>query len=253
MPDMDIAVTRLGLKFGLACGRRTTFRSHGATRMPAAALAGADAVCFPLESGLDQPGALIIDRIVALTMADLLLGGVGDADPRDPEPVELSLIRRHLNRTLVALTEPLAAFGVTSMQLGEVSERSPATVLGGSEVFALRIEITLPDTSDPHVPGGIILALPYRPLTGLADHVWAPTDRALAGVPMSVSVQFPPTVLSAYDVQLLEPGDVLRLDLTSPNVIGIVDGVPLLTAALGRCGRRKAIVVQSIRNASEGG
>jgi hypothetical protein len=239
---------RIGLKLTLSCGRRVSVACAGCGRLPASALATAGAAWSMVDAGLPTPGVLTADDPVALALADLLLGGSGTVTDRAPERVEASVLRRHLGRALSPLAEPLQPYGVSALVLAEPPpETTPTELLGGAEMFAVRLTVELDSGT---LPGALVLALPYRTLFGTAGTADVPRDeaanRALAGVPVDLTVRFPATTLPAYDVAGLEPGDVLRLEVAQPVVQGMVDGVHLLSGSLGRSGRRRAILVSSL-------
>lgn len=246
---------RVGLKLTLSCGRRVAVSCAGCGRLPASALAGSGAAWSVVDSGLPTPGVLTVDDPVALALADVLLGGDGKVPSRAPERVEISVLRRHLGRALTPMLEPLMAYGVRSLDLAEPpSDITAPELLGGAEMFAVRMSVELDSGA---LPGVLVLALPYRTLFGTAGTSDVPRDekanRALAGVPVDLTVRFPATTLPAYDVAGLEPGDVLRLDVVQPVVQGLVDGVRLLSGSLGRSGRRRAILVSELESGLEAG
>ncbi len=245
---------RVGLKLTLSCGRRVTVTCAGCGRLPASALASSGTAWSLLEAGLPTPGVVSADDTVALALADVLLGGDGGVVQRAPERVESSVLRRHLGRALSPLIEPLHPYGVRTLDLTEPPPDTTASeLLGGAEMFAVRLSVEL--ESGP-LEGAIVVALPYRTLFGTAGTADIPRDeaanRALAAVPVDLTVRFPATTLPAYDVAGLEPGDVLRLEVATPVVEGLVDGIPLLSGSLGRSGRRRAIVVSSLEARMEG-
>jgi hypothetical protein len=250
-----INAARVGLKLTLSCGRRVTVSCAGCGRLPASALASAGAAWSVVEAGLPTPGVLTADDSVALALADVLLGGDGRVAPRSPERVETSVLRRHLGRALSPLLEPLLPYGVRTIDLAEPPpEITPPELLGGAEMFAVRLTVEL---DSGVLPGVLVLALPYRTLFGTAGSADVPRDekanRALAGVPVDLTVRFPATTLPAYDIAGLELGDVLRLEVAQPLVQGLVDGVRLLSGSLGRSGRRRAILVSELETGLEAG
>jgi flagellar motor switch protein FliM len=189
---------------------------------------------------------LVADDSVLVALADLMLGGTGTVPTRPVHRVEAAVLRRHLTTALSPLVEPLAEHGVTGIALAEPPIDEVVTYLGGTEVIAVRLRIAI---SGETLAGAMILAVPSRLLLGGAEH--EPTGSrstmaALAEVPLDVTVQFPATTFSAYEMTGLERGDVLRLEAGDPFVVGQIEGRQLLTGSLGRSGRRRAIVVQSV-------
>jgi flagellar motor switch protein FliM len=74
----------------------------------------------------------------------------------------------------------------------------------------------------------------------------------LQDLTVSLSVGLRPTTVTARDVAMLEPGDVLRLDhrIDEP-AIGLVDGVELLEGFVGRRGKRLGIRFLRWRSSGE--
>jgi hypothetical protein len=246
---------RVGLKLTLSCGRRVVVTCAGCGRLPASALAGSGAAWSVVDAGLPTPGVLTVDDPVALALADVLLGGDGSVTGRAPERVETSVLRRHLERALSPMLEPLVPYGVRALDLAAPpSEITAPELLGGAEMFAVRLSVEL---DSGVLPGVLVLALPYRTLFGTAGTADVPRDekanRALAGVPVDLTVRFPATTVPAYDIAGLEPGDVLRLDVAQPLVQGLVNGVRMLSGSLGRSGRHRAILVSELESGLEPG
>lgn len=244
---LELAAPRAGLRLGLACGRLLTLTCAGVGRMPADRLVGVGSSWTMVECGLPRAGVLVADDSIAVGLSDLMLGGSGVAENRQPVRVEIAVLRRHLTTALGPVTDALAEIGVTHLALSDPPTDDIVEFLAGGEVVAIRLEVKL---DDEQMPGALVLALPSRLVIGGAAES-GPTDRqgtarTMAGVPVDLVVQFAATTLTAYDMSGLECGDVLRLEVDQPAVIGQIDGRPLLTAGLGRSGRNRAIVVQSV-------
>jgi hypothetical protein len=244
--DLTAVAPRMGLKLGLACGRAVAVTCEGVGRLPADSLADVGSVWSVTELGLSRQGVLVADDSVLVALADLMLGGTGNVPTRPVHRVEAAVLRRHLTTALTPLVEPLGEHGVTGIALGEPPMDDVVTFLGGAEVIAVRLRIAI---NGEALAGAMILAIPSRLLLSGDEH--EPTGSrstiaALAEVPLDVTVQFPATTFSAYEMTGLERGDVLRLEASDPLVVGQIEGRPYLTGSLGRSGRRRAIVVQSV-------
>ena len=97
----------------------------------------------------------------------------------------------------------------------------------------------------------LALALPARALLpGTLVPLVEPesaTAAALAAVPVQVSLQLAPTTLTAAEVELLVPGDVVRLDhAVDRPLLGLLDDRVVLHATLGQRGRRRAVAVVDV-------
>jgi hypothetical protein len=244
---LELAAPRAGLRLGLACGRLLTLTCAGVGRMPVDRLVGVGSSWTMVECGLPRAGVLVADDSISVALADLMLGGSGVPEDRQPVRVEIAVLRRHLTTALSPVTDALAEIGVTHLALSDPPTDDIVEFLAGGEIIAIRLEIKL---DDEQMPGALVLALPSRLVIGGAAETNTVdrqgTARTMSGVPVDLVVQFAATTLSAYDMAGLECGDVLRLEVDQPAVIGQINGLPLLTAGLGRSGRNRAIVVQSV-------
>jgi hypothetical protein len=244
------AAPRVGLLLGLACGRSVPVSCPGARRVALVEVATPAAVWTPLACGLPDPGLLLVPAEAAVALADLYLGGLGEGESRPCTPLEQLLLVRHTLPALRPLAEALADHGVTGLAAGPISD-DPLPV-GGGEVVAIPLDLELPH-------GTVIrltVCLPAKSLlpseTDLAPAVPTPAAEAVLGeVPVEVALRLPPTIVSAEDVEDLQPGDIIRLDPeAATRLIGVLatdsDDVPVLAAALGRLGRRRAVVVHGL-------
>lgn len=243
------AAPRTGLLLGLACGRDVTASCAGVRRAALVEVARPGTVWAPLACGLPDPGLLLVSRVDAVALADLLLGGTGEAADRPATLLERELLVRHVVPTLAPLVEALADHGVTSLATGPVSDEPLPTGLG--EVVVVPVELVLPTGT-----ASVLLCLPAKSLLpaepGLVEPVLAPaTERVLADVCVDVSLRLPASTVSASEVEELVPGDVLSLDPSAGvTLVGVLPGsgrpVQVLTASLGRRGKRRAVVVHEL-------
>ena len=241
------AAPRVGLLVGLACGRDVAAECTGVRRAALVEVARPGAVWAPLACGLPDPGLLLVARPDAVALADLLLGGTGEALDRAPSEMEQQLLVRHLVPALRPLTDALADHGVTDLASGPVTDAPLPTGLG--EVVAVPVELALPSGATALVT----LCLPAKSLLPAEPGPASPeplsaTERVLADVPVDVALRLPATTVSAEDVEDLAPGDVLHLDPeAAQTLLGVLPGdVTVLTASLGRRGKRRAVVVHDL-------
>jgi flagellar motor switch protein FliM len=244
------AAPRVGLVLGLAAGRTVPVACPGVRRVALAEIASPAAVWVPLACGLPEPGLLLVSADAAVALADLLMGGQGETEARPTTALEQRLLVRHLVPALRPLTDALEAQGVTELAAGPVSD--DPLPQGGGEVVAITLDIT--------VVGGTVRATLCLPAKGLLPaepepHASPPVDteaHVLREVPLDISLRLPATTVMAEDVDELAVGDVIRLDTRGPlQLHGILDGpgsnpLTVLTAALGRRGRRRAVVVHDL-------
>jgi hypothetical protein len=246
---VDDAAPRVGLLLGLSLGRPVPCRSTGVRRVALVEVATADAVWAPLSCGLPDPGLLLVPAASAVAFADVTLGGPGQAQERPASALEQQLLVQHLLPALRPLADALADHGVTGLVAGQLSDK-PLPV-GGGEVVALSLELDLP--SGDAAP--LTVCLPAKSLLPADTDPVAPvpsyaTQQVLADVPVEVALRMPISTVSADVVEDLHPGDVIRLEAEAlAGLVGVLagqeDDVPVLTASLGRRGRRRAVVVGS--------
>lgn len=244
------AVPRVGLLLGSAAGRSVVSSCPGVRRAALEELTSPGAVWAPLACGLPDPGVLVVSAASTISLADLLMGGLGGEEDRRSTPLEQALLVRHVLPALRPLTDALADSGVTELASGPVTDEPvPA---GAGEVLAIGVDLTLPS----RVSARVTLCLPARTLLPAPSGapVGPPVDpegHVLGGVPVEVSLRLPGTVVSAADVDDLAPGDVIRLDEgAAAALVGVLqaDGrtTAVLTAALGRRGRARAVRVDAL-------
>jgi flagellar motor switch protein FliM len=242
------AAPRVGLLLGLACGRDLAVRCAGVRRVALKEVATAAAVWTPLSGGLPEPGLLLVPAETAVVLADLYLGGLGEGEDRPTTPLEQQLLVRHTLPALRPLAQALAEHGVTGFAAGAVSDE-PLPV-GGGEVVAVPLDVELPSGATVR----LTVCLPAKSLLptdpgSLAHAPTAAAEAALGSVPVEVSVRLPVAVLSASEVEDLQPGDVLQLASGAADaVVGVLhDGsadVPVFVGSLGRRDTRRAVAVQ---------
>jgi flagellar motor switch protein FliM len=243
------AAPRVGLLLGLACGRTLPVTCPAVRRVALVEVATPGTVWAPLACGLPDPGLLLVPAEAAVALADVFMGGVGESESRPATALEQQLLLQHLLPALKPLSGALAEHGVTGLAASAITDK-PLPV-GGGEVVAVSLEIELPIESSVVVT----VCLPAKSLLP-ADAETAPaapsmaTRQALADVHVELALRLASSKVSAEEVEDLHPGDVIRLDEHAlATLVGVLSGgaedVPVLTAALGRRGRRRAVVVDS--------
>jgi flagellar motor switch protein FliM len=243
----EAAAPRVGLLLGLSLGRPLPVRCSSVRRVALVEVATPGAVWGPLACGLADSGALLVPAATAVALADVVLGGPGTPEDRPPSVLEQQLLVQHLVPALRPLAEALAEHGVTGLSCPQLSDR-PLPV-GAGEVVAVSLEVRLP-ADDPApltvcLPAKSLLPTDAEPPAPRPEHA---AEQALAGVPVEVALRLCASTVSADVVEDLHPGDVIRLDPDALSglvgVLGAGDAVvPVLTASLGRRGRRRAVLV----------
>jgi len=243
------AVPRVGMLLGAAAGRTVTTTSGGVRRVALVEVAVDGDVWAPLDCGLPGTCLLVVPRASAVALADLLMGGLGEADERAANRLEQTLLVRHLVPALRPLATALAEHGVDGLDAQDVSDDPLPT--GTGEVVAVLLDAALPSGGTVRV----VLCLPARSLLPAEPEPSLPTagpaEDVLGDVPVSVALRLPATVVSAADLDELAPGDVLRLDPAAPDsLVGVLPRAAgdllVLTALLGRRGEQRAVVVSDV-------
>ncbi|MGB8651713.1 MAG: FliM/FliN family flagellar motor switch protein [Mycobacteriales bacterium] len=251
------AAPRVGLLLALACGRTVPVRCAGVRRVSLQEVATTGALWAPLTCGLPDPGLLVVPAEAAVALADLYLGGLGEGEPRPCTPLEQQLLVRHTLPALKPLAAALADHGVVGLVAGPMSDE-PLPV-GGGEVLAIPLDVELPSETTVRLtvclPAKSLLPSDSGPATAPPNAV---ATAALSHVPVEVAVRIAASVVSAEDVEDLQPGDVIRLDPgATEQLLGVlphgVDDVPVFAAGLGRRDKRRAVVVHALVGVPSGG
>lgn len=184
-------------------------------------------------TGRRMLGKLLLSAGATLTIADLIMGGLGQVDDRTPTELE--------NEIALGRTTSLAATLVKSIHGidDEISLEPTAEdemLLG--DVFTIHLELTAGGSSS-----ALSFAAPIRPPQTTTEDLDL-VARTCAAVPVELTVRLRPVQLPASEVASLASGDVVCFDheATDP-IIATVDGRPLLMTRLGRSRRRVAVEV----------
>jgi len=197
---------------------------------------------------IDPRGLALLPNAHVTALADVMMGGPGTPDDREPADLECRLVANNLNRALRDVTEVLGELGIGPLRL-------EPTVPGGTGADGNLVRIVVRfDVGE--VEAELTLAFPASlfALDGTSDEL-APVapevDAALRSVPVTCAVRFAPLTLSADDLDGLAVGDVIRLDhpLGQP-LVGEVEGKPLFLAQPGRAGRHVAVEVLDLLEGS---
>lgn len=240
------AAPRVGLLLGLGLGRPVAVEATAVRRAALREVATPDAVWSTLSCGLPDAGLLLVPCASAVGLADLALGGAGECEDRPVTTLEQQLVVQHLAPALRPLGDALADHGVTGLAVGAPTDRPLPVGLG--EVLAVELSLQLPTAVAP-----LTVCLPARSLlpADVEPSVATPTPaaaRALGDVPVELALRVPASTMTAQEAEDLHPGDVIRIDAEClSSVVGVLAGdgedVPVLTGALGRRGKHRAVVV----------
>ena len=180
-------------------------------------------------------GVLVMTRVCVTSLAEVLLGGAGDGEDRVPTDFERQLVARHLGSALEPLREVLAVTSGRVLALHPVPDARQALSLATvSVIFSLSVDgrsfecgLTLAPT--------VLDAGSRQPVDGPVVSM----ARALLDATVELSVSFDAVHIPVAELELIAPGDVIRLDHPLHRPLqGYVFGRPLLALRPGSVGRR---------------
>lgn len=214
------------------------------------------------------PGPVVIEMSaqMGLTLIDRLLGGLGSpVAMRRPTELESGLLNDLMERLVLPLQEALEPLeDVTpAIEAIEFNPQFVQAVPPNEMVLMFTFQLSLASTVRSE--GLMTLCYPFSTLAPAMDklqlHAWhSPGDRhsdnelepprpfrkLLPEVPVPVTVRLKDSDVPAFDLAMLRPGDVLRLEhrVDEPAMVNIGDE-HVLSGRIGRSGRRLAFQVAS--------
>lgn len=193
-----------------------------------------EAMTFVAGSETSPIGNLILEPATVVLIADLVAGGAGRLESREPTELEAQLFSLRMLAPVAYLLDAVAPGRPPADRL----EMRPRAPFGRS----LLIELTLTHREDSL---RVLLETPGTHLDSQVADTDGPTVEALCNeVPLEISFRFDPIQLRAQEVAQLQPGDIVRLDQgPESNVTGEIDGRPVLVGRTGRAQRRAAVQV----------
>lgn len=209
------------------------------------------------------PGQVLLGlgHEVTSSVIDRMLGGPGLSEPKAREltDIEQSLIRRVLDRALLALEEAWRSMmNISVSMVGMEESYTLIQVASPGEIVALiTFEVNLGNKNS----GLISLCIPYPVLEGVigqlsAQHIFhrqqstVPVEEQekilkklnYAKVPFQVLLGG--SRLTIRDLLSLTPGDVIRLDReASDNLLGCINGLPKFYCRPGRLKDKLAVYI----------
>ncbi len=215
------------------------------------------------------PGPVIIDCNIglALRLLDRLLGAVGDPEPtgtvipRRPTDIESAVLTDFIARAIPGLEETLGTILEVQGQLAGVEYNPQLLQAAAPGDSVLLFTFLVRVTQGMEAEGMVTLCYPAAAATPLVDRLTSLLTREvddvavddgwrlalryeLESVQVDLQVTLDETAVPAVDLAALQVGDVLRLDhRVDRPVRGHVEGRQVLTAHLGRRGRRLGIQV----------
>jgi flagellar motor switch protein FliM len=186
---------------------------------------------------------------VALGWVGMMLGGNGSvpAPVRTFTQIESTIVRLIVDYVIEDLTYSLGDLLDGRLEVDTLQYNSQMAQATTAREFMLviRFTVTIGENSSP-----TSLAFPLDALTGhdaLASAGTGPSEPTrvrVDAVPVSLSVQFEPAIVSPRDILGLAEGDVIRLPHPQHRPLNVaVDGHTVAEAAVGANGSRLACVI----------
>jgi flagellar motor switch protein FliM len=186
---------------------------------------------------------------VALSWVGMMLGGNGSvpAPVRTFTQIESTIVRLIVDYVIEDLTYSLGDLLDGRLEVDTLQYNSQMAQATTAREFMLvtRFTVTIGENSSP-----TSLAFPLDALTGhdaLASAGTGPSEPTrvrVDAVPVSLSVQFDPAIVSPRDILGLAEGDVIRLPHPQHRPLNVaVEGHTVAEAAVGANGSRLACVI----------
>ena len=243
------AAPRVGLLLGMSSGRTVLVQCTGLRRVALVEVTGPQTVWAELRTGLSDAALLVTDGPSTIALADVFLGGSGQPDDRAVTALELDLLVQQVVPALRPLAEALRDHGVLTMDARSATMEPLPT--GYGEVVAVPLALHLPSGAE----ATLTLCLPAKSLLPNDGSPALPEPSAaaagsLADVQVEVAVRLLPSVVSAADVDGLQPGDVVQLHPDAVHsLVGLVPGdQQVFTAELGRRDSRRAVLISAVES-----
>ncbi len=199
-------------------------------------------VRFAVEAKSGQLGSLLVQPSTVSALADVIMGGRGIGDAGEPSALELDLFAQRLLSPVGVLLDAVAPGRPDAIAL--IPRDAPTAAR------SLVIQLSLEVGEDQHKFQLEVLAYHVADQSS-ADESGA-AEAVCSEVPMDLAFRFPPVRLPAREVASLLPGDVICMehDLDG-QLIGEVDGKPLMTARAGTSRQHAAVEVLDLMEGIE--
>lgn len=189
---------------------------------------------FVLEARSGLLGAALVDSSTIMTLADLVMGGRGVAEDRDPSSLELELFTQRLLEPIATIVDAVAPGRPTPVALVERDYPSPAR--------SIVIEVAVPHGDSELTLSIEVLA--HHLADDASDVDPARMEAICNTVPLELTFKYTPVHMPAHEVAQLQPGDVICLDHdVADPVVGEVGGRPMVHGRVGVSRRRAAVEV----------
>ena len=240
--ELATAALRTGLLLEAMLRRPVTGSAGPLGRIRPADVALEGTAGFSIDLGAGPRGVATAPGSFVTGLAELFMGGPGEAAHREPTPLECAVFASRLN---AALHPVVAALPVEALRLAP----APTPAVPATELVAFELAL-----SAAGVAGALQVAIPAAHFAGAgiaaAGHDPEPDPAlvsAMRAVPMRLSVRFDAVRLPGDELERLAVGDVVRLPHpVDQPLVAEVDGQPLFLARPGRRGRRLAVEISDV-------
>ncbi len=196
----------------------------------------AGATLLSLESSNGILGYLLVGPELTIGLADLVMGGTGVIEDREPTKLELDLVLGRLTGTLRPLVTALAP------GRGSLAKVVPVDHRDVGRATSVQLEVRFDELVAP-----VTVELLERQILRDSDGDKARMQMVCQDVAVDLRVWLDPLLMRTADLATLQPGDVLCLDheLSDPLTC-TVDGRTVFHARFGRHNHRVAVQVVDV-------
>jgi len=201
-----------------------------------------EAAMFVAEARSGVLGALFAERATIVFVGDLIMGGRGMADDREPSELELELFTQRFLNPVSVFFDAIAPNRPAPIALIQRDYPSPAR--------SMVVELTLTHQDESRTL--LIEVLAHHVADDAVQSDSSTMEAVCEDVPLELTFAFDSVQLPAQEVAALQPGDVICLEHeTDDPVIGRVGGKSLVRGRVGTSRRRVAIEVIDLVDGSE--
>lgn len=201
-----------------------------------------EAAKFVVEARSGSLGTLFVENSTIVLLGDLIMGGRGLSEDREPSALELSLFTQRLMEPVAVFMDAMAPGRPHPIALVQRDHLPPARSM------VLELALRHGDVSQVL----LVEVLAHHVADDLAEVDSTVMEAVCEDVPMELTFTFAPVQLPAREVATLQPGDVICLEHeTDDPVTGRVDGKPLVVGRVGTSRRRVAVEVLDLVDGRE--
>ena len=192
------------------------------------------AMRFVAEARSGVLGALLVEQATVVQIADLIIGGRGRAEDREPSPLEVELFAGRMLTPVATILDAVAPGRPEPVALIDRDYAAPAR--------SLIVELAVTHGDD--TVRALVEVLAHHIADDRGELDSSTMEHICEDVPLEMTFTFTPVHLQAHEVAALQPGDVICLEHgTDKPLLGEVGGQALVTGRVGVSRRHAAIEV----------